>query len=202
MKEKDINKDGNLNFDGFKAAILKAGDIQDFKIMTDELKEIFNLLSKKKNFAYAEYIIEQSADNRVYFTDIKNLPSIEDSINASTILDKSAMSEKRPGDPLVRSATVNPVTMGMPSGGSTAQKPTSLIVAKQKIEQFMISQDVTLSMLFNVIDSNSDNTLSKAEFKQKMRALHMGLEEEELEALFRDLDVNSDAKISYNEFVK
>ena len=57
-------------------------------------------------------------------------------------------------------------------------------------------------MLFNVIDSNSDNTLSKAEFKQKMRALHMGLEEEELEALFRDLDVNSDAKISYNEFVK
>jgi hypothetical protein len=67
MREKDINKDGGLNFDGFKAAILKAGDIQDFKMMTDELKEIFNLLSKKKNFAYAEYIIEQSADNRVYF---------------------------------------------------------------------------------------------------------------------------------------
>jgi len=66
----------------------------------------------------------------------------------------------------------------------------------------MISQDVTLSMLFNVIDSNSDNNLSKPEFKQKMRALHMGLEEEELESLFRDLDVNGDAKISYNEFVK
>ena len=89
----------------------------------------------------------------------------------------------------------------MPSG-KAALKPTSLIVAKQKIEQFMISQDVTLSMLFNVIDSNSDNSLSKAEFKQKMRALHMGLEEEELEALFRDLDINNDAKISYNEFVK
>lgn len=27
FKEKDINKDGSLNFDGFKAAILKAGDI-------------------------------------------------------------------------------------------------------------------------------------------------------------------------------
>lgn len=171
--------------------------------MTSELKEIFNLLSNNKNFAYAEYIIEQSADNRVFFTEIKNLPSIEDSINVSSILDKSAMSEKRPGDPLVRAATVNPATLGMPQGGATmSSKPTSLIVAKQKIEQYMISQDVTISMLFNVIDSNSDNVLSKSEFKQKMRALHMGLEEEELESLFRDLDVNNDSKISYNEFVK
>jgi Ca2+-binding EF-hand superfamily protein len=77
-----------------------------------------------------------------------------------------------------------------------------LQAAKQKIEQFMISQDVTLSMLFNVIDTNSDNILSKAEFKHKMRSLHMGLEEEELESLFRDLDINNDASVSYNEFVK
>ena len=30
----------------------------------------------------------------------------------------------------------------------------------------------------------------------------MGLEEEELESLFRDLDINNDGNISYNEFVK
>ena len=35
FREKDINKDGNLNADGFKAAILKAGDIQDYKLTTD-----------------------------------------------------------------------------------------------------------------------------------------------------------------------
>lgn len=29
----------------------------------------------------------------------------------------------------------------------------------------------------------------------------MGLEEEELEALFRDLDVNQDGQISYQEFI-
>jgi calmodulin len=57
-------------------------------------------------------------------------------------------------------------------------------------------------MLFNVIDTNSDNMLNKAEFKHKMRSLHLGLEEEELESLFRDLDVNGDSNISYNEFVK
>ena len=37
----------------------------------------------------------------------------------------------------------------------------ALTAAKQKIEAFMITQDVTLSVLFNVIDSNSDNQLSK-----------------------------------------
>jgi|TARA_B110000285_G_C15116843_1_gene614635 Ca2+-binding EF-hand superfamily protein len=60
---------------------------------------------------------------------------------------------------------------------------------------------VTLSTLFQVIDSNSDSQLAKAEFKQKMRGLHMGLEEEELEAMFNDLDVNRDGHVSYNEFI-
>jgi Ca2+-binding EF-hand superfamily protein len=46
--------------------------------------------------------------------------------------------------------------------------------------------------LFNVIDTNSDNSLSKPEFKTKMRGLQMGLEEEELESLFKDLDINND----------
>lgn len=34
-----------------------------------------------------------------------------------------------------------------------------------------------------------------------MRGLHMGLEEEELEAMFNDLDVNRDGHVSYNEFI-
>ena len=45
-------------------------------------------------------------------------------------------------------------------------------------------------MLFNVIDTNSDMTLGKSEFKQKLRALHVGLLEEEFEALFQELDRN------------
>ena len=46
----------------------------------------------------------------------------------------------------------------------------------------MISQNVALSMLLSVIDTNIDNKLSITEFKQKMRGLHMGLAEEELDA--------------------
>ena len=65
----------------------------------------------------------------------------------------------------------------------------------------MISNDVTLSILFNVIDSNSDNRLSKAEFKSKLRGLQIGLEEQELDTLFYHFDLNQDGYISYNELV-
>jgi len=82
-----------------------------------------------------------------------------------------------------------------------SQHDAALIAGRRKIEQFMISNDVTLSIMFNVIDSNSDNRLSKAEFKSKLRGLQMGLEEQELDSLFKDCDLNQDGHISYNEFV-
>jgi Ca2+-binding EF-hand superfamily protein len=74
--------------------------------------------------------------------------------------------------------------------------------ARAKIEQFMISQDVSLSVLFNVLDTNADKKLSKAEFKQKMRGLHMNLAEEELEGLFTELDTDDDGAITYMAFVE
>ena len=43
--------------------------------------------------------------------------------------------------------------------------------AFDKFENFMTGQDVSLSVLFNVIDTNSDKKLGKSEFKQKARAL-------------------------------
>ena len=47
--------------------------------------------------------------------------------------------------------------------------------AYDKFENFMIGQDVSLSVLFNVIDTNSDKKLNRSEFKQKARALHLEL---------------------------
>ena len=65
-----------------------------------------------------------------------------------------------------------------------------------------MARDLNLSVLFNVIDTNSDNQLSKAEFKQKLRALHIGLEEEEMEGLFQDLDARRAGYVTYNSFVE
>jgi hypothetical protein len=80
-------------------------------------------------------------------------------------------------------------------------KSAALASAASKVERFLIQQDVTLSTLFQVIDSNSDSRLARSEFKLKMRGLHVGLEEEELEAMFNDLDANKDQHISYHEFI-
>ena len=57
-------------------------------------------------------------------------------------------------------------------------------------------------MLFNILDTNSDDTLNKGEFSQKLRALHIGIEEGEIESLFKHLDKNKNGEISYAEFVQ
>ena len=83
------------------------------------------------------------------------------------------------------------------------KEPTqALQEAKRKIEDYLIVNDVTLSILFNVIDSNSDNRLTRQEFKHKLRGLAVGLVDEEIEELFQDLDENNDGNIQYEEFIK
>jgi Ca2+-binding EF-hand superfamily protein len=74
--------------------------------------------------------------------------------------------------------------------------------ARRKIEDFIIKRDVNLSVIFSVVDTNSDNELSKGEFKLKMRGLIPGFEDNELDAIFRELDSNNDGKISYKEFIR
>lgn len=57
-------------------------------------------------------------------------------------------------------------------------------------------------MLFAVIDSNSDDLLSRQEFSRRLSAMQAGLEAEEAEALFRHLDADKDGNIRYGEFVQ
>ena len=55
---KDMNNDGQLNLDGFKSAVIGAGELSDYKLNLAELKEIFNLIAMNGIFFYAEYIVE------------------------------------------------------------------------------------------------------------------------------------------------
>ncbi len=56
-------------------------------------------------------------------------------------------------------------------------------------------------MMFALIDTNSDSEISYPEFRQKMRAMHLTLDEDELKAIFNKLDVNNDHSINYDEFI-
>lgn len=57
-------------------------------------------------------------------------------------------------------------------------------------------------MLFSVIDTNSDDLLSRPEFSRKLTAMQAGLEPEEVECLFKHLDANKRGSIRYGEFVQ
>ena len=73
--------------------------------------------------------------------------------------------------------------------------------AKQKVEKFILSQDLNIGMMFAVIDTNSDSEIQLNEFKQKLRAMRIQLEEDEMHAFFRGLDKNNSGTIDFGEFV-
>lgn len=73
--------------------------------------------------------------------------------------------------------------------------------AKNKIEQYILSQDLNIGMMFAIMDTNSNSEISFPEFKQKMRAMHIQLDEDECAAIFRKLDINNSGDISFDEFV-
>ena len=75
------------------------------------------------------------------------------------------------------------------------------MMAKQKIEQYILSADLNIGMMFAIMDTNSDSEIAFPEFKQKMRAMHIALDEEEQQAFFRKLDINNSGSIDFDEFV-
>jgi Ca2+-binding EF-hand superfamily protein len=77
-----------------------------------------------------------------------------------------------------------------------------LSVAKQKIEHFIRQNDLTISVLFNVLDDNHDDRLTRSEFKNKLRSLHIGLEEEEIEALFAEVDERGNGRVQLSSFIR
>ena len=69
-------------------------------------------------------------------------------------------------------------------GKSSKQDSESLRLAMEKIKSFLAQQDLTLSMMFNVMDTNADQSLQRSEFSHKIKAMHIDLTDKEIEALF------------------
>lgn len=61
---------------------------------------------------------------------------------------------------------------------------------------------MTVSMLFAVLDTNSDKAVDLTEFMRKMTAAHMKLDNDELKSLFRLLDTNNSGSITFAELVE
>lgn len=182
-----MNRDREVNIDGFKASVIAAGIVDANLLTLSDLEEIFNLISVNGMLRYGEYMVEQDRRALQYFPK-DSQQKIEESIGlaeSSRTLDASVQQMTTPVEPTVKSKTI--------------AAPTSahiLRTAKEKIERFLASQDVTLSMLFAVIDTNSDDPLSRQEFSRRLSAVQAGLEAEEVDALFTHLDGDRDGNIS------
>jgi len=59
-----------------------------------------------------------------------------------------------------------------------------------------------LKAAFNRIDTDEDGTISKTELAYVMQTLGENLTAEDMEALMVDIDLNSNGKIDFDEFVK
>jgi len=62
---------------------------------------------------------------------------------------------------------------------SVAQTNLKYLAAKQKIEQYITSQELNIGMMFAIMDTNSSSEITYAELRQKMRAMHIQLDEDE-----------------------
>lgn len=74
--------------------------------------------------------------------------------------------------------------------------------AKQKVENYIRAQDINLGVMFAVLDTDSSKRITRVEFRQKVKALHVRLDDDEITALFAQVDGNRDGTIGYDELVE
>lgn len=175
--ERDMNKDGQLDEHGFQASMMSMMQQQpDFNISKEEIGVIFKLCCAQRMFQYAGFMAE---------IDEATAGVVKEMIPSYTIQESAAFDASIGADALGVSLDASKKELPLPDRAA-------LFSAIEKINLFLQKQNVTLSVLFNVIDTNADQSLSKAEFNSKMKALHLNLKEDEIDALFRKLDINGD----------
>jgi hypothetical protein len=76
----------------------------------------------------------------------------------------------------------------------------SLKQIKASIQSYVLSQDISLNTLFKVLDTDSDKRLELNEFKNKLGALGLKLDDADQTLLFNSLDKNKNGSITYQEF--
>ena len=188
LEQKDFNNDGLLNIDGFLASLR----ISEVGLDNAQLSEAFYLVcGPDETVAYQSWILQKSQTYKVHFT-LNVTPRIETSMQ-SVDAHLSSVHEASVNDRISQSNT-NQQMMTM----NTQQKYAA---AKQKIEQYIVQQDLNLGMMFAIMDTDSDSNITFPEFRQKIRAMHIALDDDECSAFFRRLDMNNSQTIDFDEFV-
>ena len=177
-----------MTLEGFKAALL----IQELGMGPGELTESFYLACDHQgNLFYHEWILDRFPTYRQFFS----------SAHGYTGRGESALTERDvPSMDHQYSTSMGGINASGNIGGEFDMN--RLQGAKAKVETYIRNNEVTLGILFSVLDTDSSKHIDMNEFKTKMRQMHTGLDEEEMNVLFRSMDRNNDRSIAYGELVE
>lgn len=185
LEDEDHNKDGTLYVQGFIAALLRQEFMRpEARLTKEDLEEVFNLSAQRgKVLLYQSWLQSISTDFVKHFSNIEvPMDTINDSIETrpSNVddLKKPSYNPYAVDDQLVQSACI-------------------------KFENFIKSQkDLSLGAIFLILDTNTSNEISFAEFRSKLLQLQTGLTDPEIQALFKSIDVDNNQSIRYDELVE
>ena len=184
VEVQDYNRDGMINIDGFRASLR----MSEVGLSDRELSEVFYLIcGADQHIAYQSWILSKFPNLKIHFT-INVTPRDTSRIDESTAQ-------------IEASSSAHIIDQSINRSNEMANSQHKYLSAKAKIEQYILSQDLNLGMMFAIMDTNSDSDVSFPEFKQKMRQMHVQLDEDEVQAIFRKLDLNGSGSIDFDEFV-
>ena len=191
LEQQDYNRDGLLNIDGFEASF----SVTQVNMGPDELKECFYLsCGPDLSLAYQSWVLQKFSNFKQHFT--FNVTPRETSISrpedGSLTQNDSVHFDASMNDRIGHSTSYN-------DPGAVNQN--KYLSAKHKIGQYILTQDLNLGMMFAIMDTNSNSLISLPEFKQKMRSMHIALDEEEMASFFHKIDINGSGSIDFDEFV-
>ena len=163
-----------------------------------ELEEAFGLICQSENgLAYQDWILNlpEFALYREYFKVLRTRGP--DVLQLSQSLGGTGRDNY---DGAAHSTIGHVDTSASLIGGEPDQ--STLRSAQSKVESYLAAHDISLGVLFQVLDTDSSSAISYAEFKHKVRGLPMRLDDAEIGAIFASLDKNADASVSYGELVE
>jgi len=173
----DLDRNGAVVFHGVKAALL----YPEFKITEEEIKEVFDILNRGGQFYYRDYILQRNPSLRPLLLDIST-PSLPPTLRSEHPLDAS--------------------TSRFSKQSTVVVDENKLKAIKNKIKSYIQTQDISLSILFNIMDTDSNKSIDKMEFRSRIQALKINIDTDDIDMLFKSIDRDSSGTITYIEFCK
>jgi Ca2+-binding EF-hand superfamily protein len=169
-------------FDGFKAALMQS---EFSKVTSDDLREVFSLCCNwDGELRYHDWLRWLGPEYAQYFT---KEHSVVHTYKEASIITRSETTLKDKDSSLAKS--------------STELNTVLAETAKNKLENFIRSEGISLGGVFALIDTNANDRITFTEFRSKIHMLRINIDDEEIAALFKSIDINNDKSITYAEVV-